>query len=219
MDTTLLRAELESDINNRQIHLTTLKTMPTRYGFIGPDNETHLRCAFPIIYAEWEGFFVYAMTTYIREINKIGILLDQLDDKYYVNNIEKSFKQFKEYPKKFNQQRNFLRNLQTFFRSTGSIPINSEINTESNLGFNVTNTIFNLFKIDLLEDHIDHNSYSLKDDMDKFLLVKRNGLVHGDPAVTATSVDITNAIDLVIRLFEEVKERIIKAADSGVYKK
>lgn len=219
MDTTLLRSELETDINNRQTHLTTLKTMPTRYGFIGPDIDTHLRCAFPIIYAEWEGFFVYAMATYIREINKIGITLEQLDDKYYVNNIEKSFKQFKEYPGKFNQQKNFLRNLQAYFRNTGSISINSEINTESNLGFNVTNAIFNLFNIELLEDHIDHNSYSLKNDMDKFLLVKRNGLVHGDPTATATNDDITNGIALVERLFEEVKERIIKAADTEVYKK
>lgn len=217
MDTTTLRSDIEADIAIRTSHLTSLRTMSSRYGLSSSDVDTINRCAFPIIYAEWEGFFVFAMSLYLREINLLNLTLDQLDDKYYVLLCEKSYKQLKDYPDKFNKRKNFLIGLKTFMRNTGPVSLMTNVNTESNLGFDVMNTILGIYKIEKLEDHIFHDAYSLSSKMSLFL-DKRNGLAHGDPAATATTNDISEAMQLVDLLMENVKEHIITAAVNDVFR-
>lgn len=219
MNIDVLRQELEADISLRASNMTTLVTMPSRYAYTEADRKTHIRGAFPIIYAEWEGFFVFAMSSYIRSVNAQHVTLDSLDERYYINHLEKSFKQIREYPNKISQQSRYLYDLKTHLRNVGDVALATVVNTESNLGFKVTNNILELYKIERLDDHIDHNSYSLKDDMDKFLLDKRNGLAHGDPTATISMDDIINGKHLVERLMEEIKERILKAAQDDVYLK
>lgn len=218
MDDNFLRSELEADITVRQQNLSRIKTMPARYMFRGDDVNTWLRCAFPIIYAEWEGFFVYALSLYFREVNKLHLCMDDLNDKYFVRNADKKFKQLKEYPTDFGKRLTFLKNLLAYFRNTGEVDLHSEVNTESNLGFKVTNAILSGLNLQPIEDHVDYNAYSLKDDMDRFLLDKRNGLVHGDPASTVTSDQVTDAITLVERLMELTKKTILDGYKNEVFK-
>lgn len=219
MDNTFLRSEIEADIITRQDNLSRIKTIPSRYFFREEDMQTWLRCAFPIIYAEWEGFFVYALSLYFREVNKLHLTLDDLHDLYFIRNAEKNFKQLNEYPKQGKSQKknSFLRKMLDYFRNTGDVELNAEINTNSNLGFGVMNTILNHLGMKRIEEHIHHDAYSLKDDMDKFLLDKRNGLVHGDPASTVKIEDITKAISLVELLMQETKESILDGFQSEVY--
>ena len=101
-------------------------------------------------------------------------------------------------------------------RNTESVSFFTTVNTESNLGFDVMNTILDLYKIEKVKDHINNDAYSLKSKMTMFL-DKRNGLAHGDPAETATSTDVSDAILLVELLKEHVKEHIIEAAESNVF--
>lgn len=220
MDSTFLRSEIEGDISRREAYMTRVKTLSSRYSFLEKDVETWLRCSFPIIYAEWEGFFVNAMTLFIREINLLGLSHDNLAEKYYVNNIEKRYKQLKQYPQddKFNQKKRFLYGLKDYLRQTTAVTLSSEINTESNLGFNVLNAILDLYCINKIEDHLDHNETSYKSELDSFLLDKRNGIAHGDPSVTISVGDITKAINLVTRMMYEVKENICDAFEREVYK-
>ena len=218
MDNSFLRSELEADIAVRQQNLSRIKTIPTRYLFRGDDVDSWLRCAFPIIYAEWEGFFVYALSLYFREVNKLHLSLDDLNDKYFVRNADKKFKQLREYPSDFGKRLSFLKNMLTYFRNTGEVDLHTEVNTESNLGFKVMNTILGGLNFTLIENHINHDAYSLKDDMDKFLLDKRNGLVHGDPASTVTSDQVTAAITLVERLMDLTKETILDGYKNEVFK-
>ena len=194
MDNSFLRSELESDIAVRQQNLSRIKTLPVRYLFRGDDVNTWLRCAFPIIYAEWEGFFVYALSLYFREVNKLHLCLDDLSDKYFVRNADKKFKQLREYPSDFGGKLSFLKNLLAYFRNMGEVDLYTEVNTESNLGFKVMNTILSGLNLKPIVDHIDNDAYSLKQDMDKFLLDKRNGLVHGDPASTVTTEQVTTEV-------------------------
>ena len=112
----------------------------------------------------------------------------------------------------------FLKNLLAYFRNMGEVDLNTEVNTESNLGFKVMNVILNGLNLTLIEDHIDHDAYSLKEDMDKFLLDKRNGLVHGDPASTVTTEQVTKAITLVERLMNLTKETILNGYKNEVFK-
>lgn len=218
MDETFLRDEIEADIEVRLKNLSRIKTIPTRYLFRQADVESWLRCAFPIIYAEWEGFFVYALSLYFREVSKLHLRMDELSDKYFVRNADKKFKQLKEYPSDYGKRLNFLKNLLAYFRNMGEVDLNSEVNTESNLGFKVMNIILGGLNFTLVEDHIDHDAYSLKDDMDKFLLDKRNGLVHGDPASTVTSDQVAKAITLVERLMNLTKETILEGYKNEVFK-
>lgn len=219
MDNTFLRSEIEADIITRQDNLSRIKTIPSRYLFREEDMQTWLRCAFPIIYAEWEGFFVYALSLYFREVNKLHLTLDDLHDLYFIRNAEKIFKQLNEYPKQGKPQKknSFLRKMLDYFRNTGDVELNAEINTNSNLGFGVMNTILGHLGMKKIEEHIHHDVYSLKADMDKFLLDKRNGLVHGDPASTVKIADITQAISLVELLMQETKESILDGFQSEVY--
>lgn len=218
MDETFLKSEIEADIAVRQQNLSRIKTIPSRYLFRQDDEDSWLRCAFPIIYAEWEGFFVYALSLYFREVNKLHLKLDELNDKYFVRNVEKSFKQLKEYPSVFGKKLSFLKNLLTYFRTMGVVDLNAEVNTESNLGFKVMNVILGGLNFTLVEDHIDHDAYSLKDDMDMFLLDKRNGLVHGDPASTVTTEQVTKAVALVERLMNLTKEAILNGYKNEVFR-
>ncbi len=219
MDNSFLRSEIENDISVRQASLSNIKTMPTRYWFKDNDKATWLRCAFPIIYAEWEGFFVYSLSLYFRELNKLHLCLDDLHDSYFIRNTEKRFKQLKEYPKKDEHKYTFLKEMQNYFRNTNDIQLQTEINTASNLGFNVMNTILTHLNMTKIEDHINNDAYSLKDEMDKFLLDKRNGLVHGDPASTVETCHITKAITLVERLMDLIKDTILDGFKNEVYRK
>lgn len=220
MDSTFLRSEIEDDISRREANMVRLKTLSSRYSFLENDIETWLRSSFPIIYAEWEGFFVNAMTLFIREINSLGLSHDNLAEKYYVNNIEKRYKQLKQYPldDKFNQKKRFLYSIKDYLRQTTAVTLSSEINTESNLGFNVLNAILDLYCIKRIEDHLDHDATSYKFELDSFLLDKRNGIAHGDPSVTISTDDITKAIDLVSRIMYEIKENICDAFEREVFK-
>lgn len=218
MDNSFLKSELEADIAVRHENLSRIKTIPTRYLFRGEDVDTWLRCAFPIIYAEWEGFFVYALSLYFREVNKLHLCLDDLNEKYFVRNADKTFKQLSEYPSDFKKRLTFLKSLLTYFRNTGDVDLKTEVNTESNLGFKVMNAILVGLNFNKIDDHIDHDAYSLKEDMDKFLLDKRNGLVHGDPASTVTSEQVTKGIALVERLMEITKDTILEGYKNEVYK-
>ena len=218
MDNSFLRSELEADITVRQENLTRIKTIPSRYMFLEDDVKSWLRCAFPIIYAEWEGFFVYALSLYFREVNKLHLCLDDLNDKYFVRNADKTFKQLNEYPSDYSKRLSFLKSLLTYFRNTGDVDLKTEVNTESNLGYKVMNTILKGLNLEPIEDHIDHDAYSLKDDMDKFLLDKRNGLVHGDPASTVTTDQVAKAITLVNRLMFVTKETILEGFKNEVFK-
>lgn len=216
MDTTTLRSDLEADIAKRSTNLTSMRTMASRYGFSSTDIDTINRCAFPIIYAEWEGFFVYAMSLYLQAINQQGLTLDELNEHYYVLLCEKTYKQLKDYPDKFNKKKSFLYGFKGFMRNTGPVSFMTTVNTESNLGFDVMNTILGLYEIEKLKDHINNDAYSLKSKMNLFL-DKRNGLAHGDPAASATASDISDAILLVELLMEHIKEHIITAADTDAF--
>lgn len=219
MRSDFLRSEIEADIMVRERNLTLMKTLPSRYhDFRNEDRESWERCSFPIIYAEWEGFFVAAFQLYIREINKLGLKIHQLSKHYLLRETECRFRQLKEYPQEMKKKQRFLHSLMTFFRDDSPMTLELDVNTESNLGFGIMNSILNHFNLAEVLDHIDHDSYSLKDDMDCFMLHIRNGIAHGDPSISASTADITKAIALVDRLMHLIEDILCEGLDNEVYK-
>lgn len=219
MANNFLRTEIEADINIRTRNLTLLKTMSARYNLREDDKNVWSRCAFPIIYAEWEGFFTSAFSIYFREINKLHLSLDNLSMHYFIRETEKNFKQLKNYPEKINQRHSFLTNLSFFFKNTGEISLKTDINTESNLGFNVVNNILSNLNLRKITDHINHNEYSLKKELDRFLLDTRNGIAHGNHADTISDDDIDKAIRLVELLMDEITNILEEGYNNQVFKK
>lgn len=219
MKSDFLRSEIESDITTRERNLTLIKTLPSRYpGFREEDKKCWERCSFPIIYAEWEGFFVSAFRLYLREISKENLMVHELSDHYLLHESECRFKQLKEYPSELKRRHKFIKNLLTFYRDDSPLTLVPNINTESNLGFNVMNNILGYFCLNTVNDHIDNNAYSLKDDMDKFLLNTRNGIAHGDARITASTEEITKAISLVTRLMHIIKDILCSGVEAQVYR-
>lgn len=219
MRSDFLRNEIESDIMARERNLTLIKTLPSRYpDFRNEDRECWERCSFPIIYAEWEGFFVSAFQLYVREINKLGLKIHELSKHYLLRETECRFRQLKEYPKDMKKKQTFLQSLMTFFRDNNPLALRLDVNTESNLGYGIMNGILVYFNLSQVEDNIDHDAYSLKDDMDKFMLHIRNGISHGDPKISATTADITKAIALVERLMHVIEDVLCEGFDNEVYK-
>jgi len=219
MRSDFLRSEIEADIVARDRNLTLIKTLPSRYpDFRTADKECWERCSFPIIYAEWEGFFVAAFQLYLREINKLGLKIYDLSKHYLLRETECRFKQLKEYPSDLKKRQKFLSELMTYFRGDNAMILKLDVNTESNLGFGIMNKILSYFNLDEVKDHIDNDAYSLKDDMDKFMLNTRNGIAHGDPTVSASTDDITKAIALVKRLMNVIEDVLCEGFDNEVYK-
>lgn len=219
MRSDFLKSEIEADITARDRNLTLLKTLPSRYpDFRKEDRECWERCSFPIIYAEWEGFFVAAFQLYLREINKLGLKIHELSKHYLLRETECRFKQLKEYPKEQKKRQNFLHNLMAYFREDNPLILKMDVNTESNLGFGIMNGILSYFNLREIEEHIDHDAYSLKDDMNNFMLHIRNGISHGDPTVTASTADITKAVALVKRLMYLIEDVLCEGFDNEVYK-
>ncbi|MBO7461726.1 MAG: hypothetical protein J6T96_03910 [Bacteroidales bacterium] len=218
MDETTLKNDLESDIDHRLDNLTTIRTMPSRYSFSDNDKEVWIRCSFPIIYAEWEGFFVNAISSYFRKINEIGIPLTQLHPNYFVRNTEKKFSQLLQYPKIFNDRYNFLTNLMNYFRRDENIALETRVNTESNLKFKVLNNILKELNLEVITD-CEFEGSSLSDELDKFLLHNRNGIAHGNPSGTITMDEITKAINLVEKLMDLTKESIVNGYKNDCFKK
>ena len=219
MRSDFLRNEIEADIVVRERNLTLIKTLPSRYpDFRMEDKACWERCSFPIIYAEWEGFFVSAFQLYLREINKLGLKIHELSKHYLLRETECRFRQLKEYPKEMKKRQNFLLDLMTYFREDTPMFLNLDVNTESNLGYGIMNGILNYFNLSTVEDHIDHDAYSLKADLDKFMLYTRNGIAHGAPTVTVSTEDITKAISLVKRLMNVIEDMLCEGFDNEVYK-
>lgn len=219
MKSDFLRNEIESDISERERNLMLIKTLPSRYpDFREEDRKCWERCSFPIIYAEWEGYFVSAIQLYLREINKLGLKIYELSKHYLLRETECRFRQLKEYPSDMKKKQTFLQSLMAYFRDEDPMVLKLEVNTESNLGYGIMNGILVYFNLSIVEDHINHDSYSIKDDMDKFMLHIRNGISHGDPTISATTGDITKAIALVERLMHIIEDVLCEGFDNEVYK-
>ena len=205
---TILEQDIESDIIERQELLLQAKTLPFRYNFSTIDEQFFLNYSFPIIYSIWEGFVQTTFQTYIREINRLNLTYDTLCDQLLVKHMEYTFKQLKEYPDRLNKKLNFFDSLKSFF-ATGNIYIVPFVDTESNVGFNVLNKILLNFNIETISEYY-RPRYSLKDELDKFLLRIRNDVAHGQNSVIVDRSDVIRAIDLVELLmtlvFNKIKE-------------
>jgi hypothetical protein len=207
---TLLEQEIMSDIEERRELMSWLKLLCARYGFSNIDEELFLYYSIPIVYAIWEGFIQTSLQIYVRELNKLELTIDQVCDSIIIYHIESTFPQFKQYPDadKFNKKVIFFNKLGLFYK-TNPLEINPNINTESNVGFQVLNRILSDFNLDKIPEYSEPGSgYSFKAELSQFLKI-RNAVAHGQQSsIVVNREDLERAIKLVDKLMDLVFERI-----------
>ena len=94
---------------------------------------------------------------------ELELSIDDVCNPILIYHIESTFPQFKQYPEpdKFNRKVNFFDKLAKFYKTT-PLEINPNINTESNVGFNVLNRILSDFNVEKIPEYPEPQ-YSLKD--------------------------------------------------------
>lgn len=205
---TLLEQELLSDIEERRELMSRIKALCPRYDFSPEDEQLFLNYSIPIVYAIWEGFIQTSFQIYIRELNKLNLNINNICHSILIYHIESTFSQFKQYPTKNN-----LKNKVKFFERLGlfyqcnTLIIHAEVNTESNVNFDVLNRILTDFNLEEIPDYPEPR-YSLAYELNEKLLKIRNAVAHGDNSIVVKREDLERVIRLVERLMDLVFERI-----------
>lgn len=211
----MLEQEIRSDIDERQKLMLQIKTLYLRYGFNEKDEQLFLNYSIPTIYAIWEGFIQTVFQTYIQELNKLNLSINTICKPILVYHIESKFKQFKEYPEKFTGKVAFFEKLDQFYHAE-FIDITQAVNTESNVGFNVLNKILETFNLEKISEYPESH-YSLRQELDNFLLKIRNAVAHGQNSIVVNREDLDRAIKLVSTLMDLVLDNVIKGFESKSY--
>lgn len=176
-----------------------------------------------MIYAIWEGFIQKTFSKYLSTLNKLNIPFSDYQDSLMVFHMESKFKQFKEYPEKFNRKVKFLTDLRVHY-GLGVVSLNTSINTESNVGFQVLNRIMRQFALtEFPERWGNYNSHNktLKNEMATFLNY-RNGVAHGGDLSSNDKVTqevFDNYKNLVIDLMYGIREKLYEGAENKHYLK
>ena len=215
IELTFLEQEIMSDIEERKTLMSQIKLLCLRYSFSEEDEQLFLNYSIPMIYSIWEGFVQTSFQTYIRELNKLELDVNNVCKQILVYHIESKFKQFKEYPEKIDGKIKFFDQLNSFYQSQ-KFEIYTPINTESNVGWKVLNRILTNFNLEKIPDNTEPN-YSLPEELDKFLLKIRNNVAHGQNAIVVNRKDLERAVKLVERLMELVFERITTGYAAQTY--
>lgn len=133
-----------------------------------------------ILYSYWEGFVQNSFRLYIEYLNSLNIEFNLFSDEIVVFHMDKTFKQFKEYPEKSRQKISFYEKLKNHFLERKH-DIFQTVDTESNVGFNVLNKLLSQFSLEKFPEHWEQYTYpnpNLKETLDTFIRY-RNGVAHG----------------------------------------
>ena len=133
-----------------------------------------------ILYSYWEGFVQNSFRLYIEYLNSLNIDFTMFSDDIIIFHMDKTFKQFKEYPEKNRQKISFYEKLQDHFLQNRH-DIFQVVDTESNVGFTVLNKLLSQFSLEKFPEYWEQYTYphpNLKQTLDSFLRY-RNGVAHG----------------------------------------
>jgi RiboL-PSP-HEPN len=163
-----------------------------------------------MMYSIWEGFIQQVFGLYISELNSLNIDFKDFSDGIQIFHLENTFKQFNEYPEKSKQKALFYHKLDAFFK-TQRHSIYRQVNTQSNVSFEVLNKLLESFGLEPFEKYwkIYKHPNNLADMMKTFLNY-RNGIAHGG--------DISSEEKITQLVYERYKQMIIDLM-YGVYEK
>jgi len=176
-----------------------------------------------MIYSIWEGFIQTAFNLYIDEINNKEQKPSFIKNELFIYHIESTFKQFNEYPSKLNQKVGFISKLKDFFY-LDRFKLNSGINTQSNVGFDVLNNLLKTFCLELFEEQWGQYKYpntNLKESLSAFLKY-RNGVSHGGDIRSEEKITQQVYIkfrNLVLDLMYAIQTKMVDGIEESRYLK
>jgi hypothetical protein len=163
--------EITLDIKSRLEELSQIEELCL--GLDGSQNKLFLKGCVLTIYAHWEGFVKYSLGKIIKHINTIDMQIQDYCFNYITFAYESSLKSL-ENSKNFDKRKV---NLQQIYKNleNNSLKIGTNIDTKSNLKFDILKKICNKLNIQIDKDF--ENNY--KDDLNALVNI-RNSIAHGD---------------------------------------
>lgn len=189
-----LEAQLDIDLAWRRKEFTTLK-------FLIDESRAHqkevlLRSAIALLYAHWEGHIKHCAHVYLEYLNNKGVKYSEMTDNFFQLSLGEVFKQGFSI-KKFPSQKQICNYIKSNNIGNFNISVNTVIDTESNLKYEV---IFNILE----QLGLDSSLFELKENFINSKLLKcRNAIAHGE------KVSKTDLEDTYSELEEELLNMII----------
>jgi hypothetical protein len=204
----VLVSRLTAIYDRRLFALTTIKTLPFRYGFTPEDRSIHAATTVLMMYAHWEGFIKEAIAEYLQWINEQQVPVSQLSPSYYALLVDSSLS-LREPLQNFDIVIKRCQKLRLALDLTAQF--NTTVDTASNVNFKVINGI--LRKLDI-ESRILPQDYSQP--LDRFLFF-RNAISHGVDRIPVTQLDLDRFSQLVEELMGLLIVDLEQAADQEIW--
>lgn len=175
-----------------------------------------------ILYSIWEGFIQKLFGLYIDEINKEKIELFSFCDNLIIFCLEKNFRQLKGYPQKKGSKILYIKSLKLFYSNDIHL-VPRVIDTESNIGLEVLNTLLEHFNIEIYPEHWGIYKYpnpNLKENLKLFLKL-RNTVAHGAELLPEESIDqkmYERFKVLSLNLMFDLREKMLYSLKNKKYK-
>jgi hypothetical protein len=236
-----LYVNISDEITLRKETLLTIKTLPIRYNFNEEDRAFFYAQAIPMIYAVWEGYIQKCFEKFIEHINNMSIETEKITETI-IRFVAENTVKIQNYPKEDKEKFKYFNRLRAFFSQIiVNLPI--QVDTESNLGFNITNKILETFGLDKFKEYIKLNNvpevirntyfpsipdptYPLKSELGNKdektannLLFLRNAITHGNMGDAIEYTQVIRFTFLVEFLMDEVFEKIKEGYEAQTYLK
>jgi len=175
-----------------------------------------------MVYAIWEGFIQKSFQMYISVLNEMQLNFTDFAPSIQVFHTENMFKQFQEYPQKEGGKVNFYTKLKDFYNQPKHT-IYSNINTNSNVSFEVLNKLLETFKLNIFPEYWENYQHptSLEQMMKSFLRY-RNGVAHGGDISSEEKItqEVYNKYkNLVKDLMYAIHGKMMQGLQQATYKK
>lgn len=174
-----------------------------------------------ILYSIWEGFVREIFSIFIDEINSEGAGFFGMADNIIIFCCEREFRQLKDYPLKVRKKISYFKKLKEFY-SNEIRRVPRDVDTESNVGFEVLNKLLIQFNLETYPEQWGKYKYpapNLKENLSMFLRL-RNTIAHGGELLPEESISQENYKrykNLCVDLMYDLRIKLMKGLTSKKY--
>lgn len=198
--------EIQADIDWRISQLSTIKTLPTKYGMREKHINSLIWYSVPSIYALWEGFIKNTFKSYGSFISKKNLAVYDIDVNILTYAIDNEC-QLRNERINVTKQKEFVKKIFKIF--TSPLNINIQELTGSNLKYKETNLILERFNLEKLD-------YKYKIPLNR-LIHFRNHIAHGDNSIIVKKSDVEQFSLLVVDIMYEILLKIEYSCNEEKY--
>lgn len=196
-----------------------------RYNFLPKDFKVLSKQSIVILYSLWEGFIQEIFTLFLQEVDKSVNSYFELTDSFMVSQIEKSFKQFNNYPQKLNSKSNFHKiYFEEITKSKHKFEL--QVDVKNNVELDIVNGLLDIHGANTIPIYWDEKGYTYPNpnvkDLLRDLLYIRNNTAHGNRIttdVTISQADFERYKNLILDLIYEVGRLLSECIQNKTYLK